>query len=101
MFSMMAQYHTSGLTQREFCNEAALPKSVFQYWWRRYRQAQEDTVPAAQDGGFVELRSSEMGRSGHEMGLELELAGGHVLRFSGGLPPVAYLQNLIQQPAPC
>ncbi len=40
MFSMMEHYEESGLTQREFCIEVDLPQSVFQYWWRRYRESQ-------------------------------------------------------------
>lgn len=100
MFSVMGRYLESGLTQGEFCAESGLSQSVFQYWWRRYRESGGDVVgeaaQAASGGGFVELRSVASAFGDPVAQLELLFGGVVSLRFSGGLPPVAYVAGLLR-----
>lgn len=98
MFPVMARYESSGLSQGTFCAEADLPRSVFQYWWRRYREA---SVESADGGGFVELRSAASAEGIAGLSLELQLGNGAVLRFRGGLPPSDYVVGLLQELSRC
>lgn len=101
MFSVIGRYVESGLTQGEFCSEAALPRSVFQYWWRRYRELHGGAGQPAEGGGFVELRSGAGAMEDYGPGLELQLGNGAVLRFRGGLPPSDYVVGLLREFGRC
>ena len=53
MFLLMKEFESSGQSQRLFWEAQGLARSTFQYWWRRYRQWEQD--PPSVQGGFVPL----------------------------------------------
>lgn len=86
MYGVMARYAASGQTQAAFCAAEGLKVATFQYWWRRYRAAQES------GGGFVALEPQ--GAVPAESGIELHY-GSVRLQLSG--VPAGYVAELVHQ----
>ncbi len=40
MFSMIASWQQSGLTQKDYCEQHSIRYHVFHYWYKKYRDAQ-------------------------------------------------------------
>jgi len=74
---LMAEYESSTLTQREFCERHELAYSSFGYWRKRLRQSMSTT---AQREPLFELSAFPMG-GGHEWRVELDLGQGVTLRL--------------------
>lgn len=45
MYQLMKAYANSGQTQQSFREAHGLPRSTFQYWWRRYRESKQGGAP--------------------------------------------------------
>lgn len=43
MFSLIAQWQQSDLTQKLFCQQNEIPYHVFHYWYGRYRKLDQGT----------------------------------------------------------
>ena len=53
MLTLMKAFESSGQSQRLFWEAHGLPRSTFQYWWRRYRQSKSSG--SSGQGGFIPL----------------------------------------------
>lgn len=55
MQKLIETYQASGLTQKQFCIQAQIPRSTFQFWLKRFRNRQELT--GMTDGSkFISLK---------------------------------------------
>lgn len=93
MFPLVAQWQSSGQTQKVFCAEHDLSVSVLAYWLRRYRKHYTDLRHEADcrpEAGFVAVQMA----TSHPVALEVRLPSGAVLRF-GQVVPVGYLKALL------
>jgi len=97
MFPVMARYSESGLMQSAFMEAEGLSRSVFQYWWRRYRQSSSAKEP----DGFVALEVNEGEMLDRFSQMELILESGLRLRFTGQLPPKHYVVELSRELLRC
>ncbi len=52
MFSMIASWQQSSLSQKQYCEQNNIRYAVFHYWYKRYKQRQ---TPQPPDAGFVPL----------------------------------------------
>ena len=73
MFPLIVSQQSSGLTQRQFCEEQGIAPHIFSYWLRKYRESHN------LDTGFLPLRVSEGKVSTL---IRLELSSGHRLELS-------------------
>lgn len=73
MYPLIEEWQQSGQSQKQFCEQKQLPKSVFIYWLQKYRK-QQDSL-----SGFAAVEVTGQ-RSGRPY-LEVEYPGGMVLRF--------------------
>jgi hypothetical protein len=73
---LIGKFERSGLSRQRFCMDASIPVSSFDYWRRKLRRERTALAP-----GFIELPSISS-PSGWDV--ELELAGGMVLRLRRG-----------------
>jgi putative transposase len=73
---LIAKFKRSGLSRQDFCSEASIPVSSFDYWRRKLRRERTAVAP-----GFVELAPISS-RSGWDV--EFELGAGVVLRLRRG-----------------
>ena len=89
MFPLMERYERDNQSQADFCRAQDLSMSVFQYWWRRYRQAQnqEEKVEAPD---FVPIELS----TASSYAMEILYPDGTRLRFNRVMP-AAYLEPLL------
>ena len=53
MLLLMKKFESSDQTQRSFYEAHGVPRSTFQYWLRRYREAKQE--PSCIERGFVPL----------------------------------------------
>lgn len=88
MFALVAQWQSSGETQKAFCTQHNVPVSVFAYWLRRYRDHRAEERD--ESGGFVPVHMATSG----SFAIEMALPSGVVLRF-GQVVPVGYLKALL------
>src|SRR4051812_39300409 len=51
MFSMIACWQQSGLTQKAYCEQHSILYHVFHYWYKKYRDAQ----PSDKQADFIAL----------------------------------------------
>ncbi len=89
MFAMIEQWHTSGLTQKAFCEQRAIRYYVFHYWYKRYRLQQDGAENNT--GSFVKLQVVKPSSGGP---IEINFPGGIRILFH---EPVSsnYLKSLI------
>lgn len=85
MFNYIDQWQQSDLSQKAFCNQINLPYHIFHYWFKRYRNKEN------QPSSFIKLNVSTPSTVCHA---ELILADGKRLVFH---QPVSadYLKTLI------
>lgn len=85
MFPIVESWQQSGLTKKAFCKEQGIIKSVFFYWYKKYREENES-------GGFIPLNSgvSHAIAPGHS--IEIQYPNGIVLRLPANTPT-----NLVRQ----
>jgi hypothetical protein len=53
MFSMIACWQQSGLTQKDYCEQHSIRYHVFHYWYKKYRDTQS---VAAKEHSFIPLQ---------------------------------------------
>jgi len=53
MFSKIAEWQQSGLSQKAYCQQHTIPYHVFHYWYKRYRDAQPSI---AAQSSFIPLQ---------------------------------------------
>jgi hypothetical protein len=73
MYPLIEEWQQSGQSQKHFCEQKHLSKSVFVYWLKKYRKQQDSP------SGFAAVEVTGQ-RSGRPY-LEVEYPGGTVLRF--------------------
>jgi hypothetical protein len=78
MHALIREYLVSGLTQKQFCEKANLPRSTFQYWWVHFRKqtAPESADPAVK---FIPLKVRE--KSGPGSGCHISYPSGVTVYF--------------------
>lgn len=90
MFSLIEVWRSSGMSQRDFCQEKDIAYSKFHYWLKRYK-----TNSSARDSrpGFVPVRvnGQTVGRTG---ALELVYPDGRRLIFHQDVDP-SFLRTLL------
>jgi transposase-like protein len=78
MFSLIANWQQSGLSQKAFCEQHQIVPHVFYYWYKCYRT--QNKVPVAQPArSFIELHSHPV--ISPETGIEVLLSCGHRILF--------------------
>lgn len=89
MFLKIEQWKQSGLAQKHFCDQQAVPYHIFHYWYKRYR-GQSNTTKVSSTS-FVRLHVKEQQQ---QPLMELLLNGGNRVIF---YQPVSidYLKSLI------
>ena len=83
MFPLMDEYEKGGLSKVEFCKQRAIPIAVFWYWYRKYRD-QEDQA----SNHFVELEQLPL------TDIKMEVEIGDLRIMFREFPPVDYLQDI-------
>lgn len=53
MFSMIASWQQSGLTQKDYCEQHSIRYHVFHYWYKKYRDTQ---FVDAKEHSFIPLQ---------------------------------------------
>lgn len=84
MFEHIERWQDSGLSRRDYCQEAGLPLANFFYWQKKYRNQNNDS------GRFVALRPE----TPDQESFELYYPNGVRLVLPGGISP-SYLKMLI------
>ena len=62
---MVARYHRSDLTQREFCLQASIPISTLQWWLTKARRESQTPAPVT----FTEVTLPQVARPDRDEGL--------------------------------
>jgi hypothetical protein len=62
MFSLMAEYKASGMTQKDFIATHGIQRSVFYYWWGRYRLVEGE--PSQENESAATVTSSPSSPTG-------------------------------------
>lgn len=57
MFDLIAQWKTSGLSQKAFCLQYEVQYCVFHYWYKRYRQVHN--IPTDNASSFIALHIND------------------------------------------
>jgi hypothetical protein len=92
MYALVSAWQGSGLSQKVYCEQNAVPYHVFHYWYRRFRTRQADTRGQGGDG-FVRIAVSDPPASGSPW-CELVLGEDKKLLFHQPLP-VAFIKSLL------
>ena len=91
MFPLVAEWLTSGISQKEFGQRHGFALHIMPYWVARYRKVHGTTQPTpATSTGFIQLPTTQATVSP----MEVALSSGTIIRFSS-LIPVSYLQELL------
>lgn len=77
MFSLIENWHQSGLSQKAFCEQQQIAAHQFYYWYKCYR-AKNDVPIAGVGKGFIELHSQA---PSPEAAIEILLSCGHRIYF--------------------
>jgi hypothetical protein len=85
LLSIVLQWSTSGLTQKEFCKKHKLGYNQLQYWLRRSKK------PSNLSQGFIELVPEQTNSTAHSM--ELHFANGCRLLFFN-TPEASFIKSL-------
>lgn len=83
MEAVVAAFHSSGLTQREFCIQENIKLPTFSYWYRKVC-----AKPEAVTSGFTEVTVPI-----HSAGLEVVFPNGVIIR---GVQDLAMIHQLIK-----
>ncbi len=76
MYEIITQWKQSGLSQKQYCKQHAIPYSVFRYWHKHYRNRNNTSDTPA--GSFVQLQMNEQA---HQPFMEVLGAGGSRIIF--------------------
>jgi hypothetical protein len=79
MFPMVELWQHSGLSKKRFCEEKGIVKSVFHYWYKKYRE--EDG-----QGGFIPLIPDTPHSGIQGPSIEVHYPNGVVLKVSATTP---------------
>ena len=85
---LLAKFHQSGLTQREFAARNGLSISCLNVWLRKARDKSASTAPATLIRVPVDLTPSEKTRRVYKIGF----SGGHSVEVSAGFHPAELLE---------
>ena len=87
MYSLIEVWHSSGKSQKEFCQEKGIAYQKFHYWFKKYKE-EMNTTP-----GFskVEINNRRVIEQG---GVELQFPDGRKLIFHQGVE-VVFLRSLL------
>lgn len=107
--AQVAQCEATGVTLREFATTNKIAYSTFCRWWRKYRSVprrawgrrnRSDEMRLVEVHVVDEIAASP---PPHKHALEVELPGGHPLRFEVGVDPnyVAALIAATRRSQPC
>lgn len=77
MFSLIENWHQSGLSQKAFCEQQQIAVHQFYYWYKCYR-IKNDVSIAGVAQGFIELHTQE---PSPEAAIEILLSCGHRIMF--------------------
>jgi len=92
-FATIEKYLSSGLTQKQFCQQEHLTYSTFQLWLKKYRQENSDAaLKQKRNKGFIPLTFTSSATKFDEPYYIIEYPNGVVLRVSRTIEP----QTLIQ-----
>jgi hypothetical protein len=95
-FATIEKYLTSGLTQKQFCQQERLAYATFQLWLKKYRQANTDAPQERKPGNnFVPLTFTPLKPKPDFSHYIIEYPNGVVLRVSRSIEPQTLIQ-LIQ-----
>lgn len=90
MFSLIENWHQSGLSQKAFCTQHQIAVHQFQYWYRLYRTKKEVGLTKTEQG-FIELHPQGAIVQGT---VEVLLNDGHRIIFHVPVA-AAYLKAII------
>ena len=76
---IIAEYESSGLTQNQFCQHAAIPKSSFYNWRKRL----ENSAPTEEATQFIDLTNLMRQEGTRRWEIELDLGDGIRLSLRG------------------
>jgi hypothetical protein len=80
--ALLSQYEQSGLSQRAFCQQSAIPYSSFLRWRQRLSSRATESVDASGDGLFIELMNEAPDAPSRQpWDVELQLGEGVFLRL--------------------
>jgi hypothetical protein len=79
MFPMVELWQHSGLSKKRFCEEKGIVKSVFHYWYKKYRE--EDG-----QGGFIPLIADTPHSGIQGPSIEVQYPNGVVLKLPASTP---------------
>jgi len=79
MYVVMKAFEDSGQTQRSFREARGIGRSTFQYWLRRYRQAQQEQ--SSVEGSFVPLEVRPATAPASAAGIVITYGDGTRLEF--------------------
>jgi hypothetical protein len=85
MFPMVELWQGSGLSKKAFCERQGMEKSVFIYWWKKYRESNEP-------GGFIPLTVGSSNSPAQNHLMEIQYPNGVVLKL-----PVHTPASLVRQ----
>jgi len=77
MFSLIENWHQSGLSQKAFCEQQQIAAHQFYYWYKCYRTKNDVPVTSAAKG-FIELHSQA---PSSESAIEILFSCGHRILF--------------------
>lgn len=94
MYSLIEEWQSSSLNQKDFCRQHQLPVHVLQYWLKKYRHENSFS------GAFTQINvaaSSTSGTSSHQTAwMELSFMNGSTLRLFQPVSP-EWISRLMQQ----
>jgi transposase-like protein len=79
MFPIVEAWQESGLSKKAFCERHGVEKSVFMYWWKKYREVNEP-------GGFIPLTVGSSHSPSQDHLMEIQYPNGVVLKLSAHTP---------------
>jgi hypothetical protein len=79
MFPMVELWQHSGLSKKRFCEEKGIVKSVFHYWYKKYREEEGQ-------GGFIPLIPDTPHSGIQGPSIEVQYPNGVVLKLPASTP---------------
>lgn len=84
MFPVIEAWQHSGLSKKSFCKQQGIIKSVFFYWYKKYREEKEP-------GGFIPITV----RASESAIVEIQYPNGVILKLPAGTPASLVRQYLV------
>ena len=76
MFSMIARWQQSGISQKLYCEQHGIRYHVFHYWFKRYRDRNANS-----DTAFIPIHIKPTETDASDAGIELILGDGKRILF--------------------